>query len=265
MRQSANPFVLLFALTLFILASSCQKDPVADIIPEASCKLTKAYFFDETTGKADSLVYSYDNNKITRAENTDGYITLQYTTDKITKRNFYEAGSQQPGAYDVFTYNNDGTISSIKTYFQFDSQTIPAEQYDFSYAGNKLLKLDLKYYNTTTSQYELEESTAYVYTGDNITQSITTTPGTTLADTLNYAYDTDKNYFSRSNALFLDLTFMDGIGGSIIPLFISSNNVINVYEDGDEFPLSYKTDDNGNFSEWYLDGELASRYIYDCN
>lgn len=233
-------------------------------MPEATCKLTKAYYFDESGTIADSLVYTYTNNKITKAANADSYITLEYKNDRITKRNFYDPGSQQPGAYDVITYNNDGAIVSIKTYFQFDSQTIPAELYDFIYSGNKLLKLDLKYYNTITSQYELEESTAYVYTGDNITQSITTTSGSSIADTLNYAHDTNKNYFSRSNALFIDFFFMDGILDSAMPLIMSSNNVINVFEGGDEFPLSYKTDDKGNFSEWYLDGQIASRYLYDC-
>lgn len=265
MKQFATlPTFLLFTSLLLIL-SSCQKDPSADIQDKATCKLTKAYYFDESGTVADSLVYSYTNNKITKAANADSYITLEYKNDRIAKRNFYAPGSQQPSAYDVITYNNDGTIKSIKTYFQFDNQTIPTELYDFIYSGNKLLKLDLKYYNTTTSQYELYESTTYVYTGDNITQSVTTDPsGNSFDETFNYTYDTNKNYLTRTNALFIDFVFIDGITGQTIPLIMSSNNVINILEDGDEFPLSYKVDDKDNFSEWHLDGKLASRYLYDC-
>lgn len=245
-----------------VLASSCQKDPSADITPEATCKLTKAYYFDESGTIADSLAYTYTNNNITKAANADSYITLEYKNGRITKRNFYDPGSQQPSAYDVITYNNDGTIQSIKTYFQFDYQTIPAELYNFIYSGNKLVKFEVKYYNTIISQYELYESTTYVYTGDNITQSITTDPSGD--ETFNYAYDTNKNYFIKSNSLFLDFAFIDEINGSIVPLFMSGNNVISVYVDGDEFPFSYKVDDKNNFTEWYLDGRLGTRYMYDC-
>ena len=249
---------LLFSFSLLILVSSCQKNPSVDILPEASCELSKAYYYDETGAIADSLVYTYTGNKITKAANGDGYITLEYNNDKVTKRNFYDQGDQQPGSYDVFSYNTDGSIKSIKTYFQFDFQVIPAWQYEFSYSGNKLAKFEIMDYNTVTSQYELNESTTYIYTGENITQSVTTHSfGNSDNETFNYAYDNTKNYFIQSNGLFLHLAFMDGIDGSLVPLFISSNNVINVSEDGDDFPLSYKADDNGNFAEWYLDGKLG--------
>ncbi len=264
MRKLSSLSNLLSTSIALFLLSSCQKEPAADTTPETACKLTKAYYFDEIGTLADSLVYTYTNNKISKAANADGHIAFAYSDDKITKRSFYDASSQQQDAYDVATYNSDGTLKTIKKYYSFGNQTIPYDQYDFIYSGNKLVKFEVKYYNTTTSQYELYETTTYTYTGDNITQSITDPSSTSLSDTLNYAHDTNKNYFTKSNAFFFEFAFMEEISGSVIPLIMSSNNVISVYEDGDEFPLAYKVDDKNNFSEWYLDGRLGSRYLYDC-
>ena len=93
MKQFATPSTLLFSFSLLILITSCQKNPSADITPEAPCKLTKAYYFDETGAIADSLVYTYTGNKITKGANADGYVTFDYTNDRITKRTIYFDGS----------------------------------------------------------------------------------------------------------------------------------------------------------------------------
>lgn len=255
----------MFSFSLLILVTSCQKDPSADIRPEAACKLIKAYYFDETGAIADSLVYTYTGNKITKGANADGYVTFDYTNDRITKRTIYDAGSPELDTYDVITYTSDGKLKNIKKYYNFTNQTIPAEQYDFIYSGNKLEKLDVSYYDPIISQYELYETTAFTYTGENITRSITTQAiGGGLKDTFNYAHDANKNYFTKSNAFLIDLSFFEEIAGEAIPLFMSSNNVINIFEGGDEFPLSYKPDDKENLFEWYFEGNLASRYLYDC-
>lgn len=262
LKQFTSLYTLLFPFSLLILVTSCQKDPAADVFSEEACKLAKAHYFNNAGGLEDSLVYTYTNNKISKAENADLYITFTYSNDKITKRSFYDADSQELALYDVATYNSDGTLKNIKRYANFTNQVIPYHQYEFTYSGDKLAKFDVSYYNTSTSQYELYESTTYVYTGNNITQSTSSDPSGTM--TFSYAYDTNTNYFKKSNALLVDLYFLEEISGSTVPLFMSSNNVIKAFEYGDEFPISYVVDDENNLTEWYLNGVLDSQYFYDC-
>ncbi len=250
---------------LLVMISSCQKEPSETTRPDANCQLARAYYFTETGILTDSLVYTNTNGKVTKASNADGHVIFDYNNDRITKRTFYDAGSQQPDAYDVITYNSDGNLKNIKKYYSFSNQTIPYEQDDFIYSGNRLVKFEVSYYDVVTSQYKLYETTTYTYTGDNIIQSITSyASGSSLDETFNYAYDANKNYLAKSHALFFDFIFMEEVTGEVIPLFMSSNNVVNILDDGDEFPLSYKPDDKENLSEWYFDGKLASRYLYNC-
>jgi len=122
----------------------------------------------------------------------------------------------------------------------------------------------VKNYNHITSQFELYESTTYTYTGSNITLSVCTTTGTTEIDTLNYSHDNNENYLAKTNALFTDFAFFDGLNGEIIPLLLSANNETKVFEGNNEYLSTYKLDSKNNFFEWYLDGDLASRYFYDC-
>jgi hypothetical protein len=226
--------------------------------------LVKTHYFNYGGSLADSLEYTYTNNKLTKASNADGYVTFEYTNDKITRRNSYATGSVDLDGYDIATYNTDGTLATIKSYFDFNGQIILACQYEFNYANSKPVKFDVKNYNHITSQFELYESTTYTYTGNNITQSICTTTGTTEIDTFNYSHDNNENYLAKTNALFTDLAFIDGLNGEIIPLLLSTNNVTKIFEGNDEYLLTYKLDSKSNFFEWHLDGDLASRYFYDC-
>lgn len=263
-KISAATFLLFFAFAMLLL-SSCQKEPSTNNSSE-SCLLVKTHYFNYAGSLADSLEYTYNNNKLTKASNADGYITFEYTNDKITKRNFYTTGVPESDAYDIATYNADGTLAIIKSYFEFNGQIIQSEQYEFSYANGKLVNFDLKEYDYSTSQLELSESSTYTYTGNNITKAIVTDFTISGGDvgTYNYSYDSNENYFAKNNALLTDYMFFEAPDGSTLPLVISTNNVKNVFDDSGEFPISYKLDSKNNFHEFYLDGELASRYFYDC-
>ncbi|HKZ66556.1 MAG TPA: hypothetical protein VJ111_09390 [Chitinophagaceae bacterium] len=262
-KTSALSYLLLSSLAVFLI-SSCQKEPSTDSSPETNCLLVKTHYFDYVGALADSLEYTYINDKLMKASNVGGYITFEYTNEKITKRNYYATGSTDLDAYDIATYNTDGSLAIIKSYFNFNGQIMPSEQYEFNYANGKLVKFELKDYNSNTSQFELNESTTYTYTGNNITQSVSITAGTSEIDTSNYSHDDNENYLVKINALFADLAFVGGLNGETIPLLLSVNNVTKVFEGNDEYLLTYKLDSKNNFFEWHLDGDLASRYFYDC-
>ena len=263
-------FTLLFLVvtTAALFIFSCSKDDSDDVNPTLTCTLAKAYYFDSAGSVSDSIVYTYTGAYITKLANASGYATLEYTTDKVSRRNFFTAGSTNADAYDVVTYNGDGTISSIKSYIIFGT-TIQYAQYDFTYSSGKLSKLDVKEVDFNSGQLKPASSSTFTYSGDNISQSVNTyydptTGGVDDVATLSYTFDGNENYFRKNNAVFTDYLFVDAIDGTIVPLLFSANNVTKVIEGPDETALAYTLDSNQNFYEFLFAGEKYSRYIYDC-
>jgi len=258
-------FLVVTTATLFIF--SCSKDDNDDGNPTLTCTVARAYYFDSAGSISDSIVYTYTGAYITKMSNAAGYATLEYTSDKVIKRNFFSAGSTTADAYDVIAYNGDGTISSIKSYVVFGSN-IQYAQYDFTSSGGKISKLDLKEVDFNSGQLKPSSSSTFTYTGDNISQSVTTYYDDTGAVddvvTLTYAFDTNANYFGKNNSIFTDYLFVDALDGTIIPLLLSVNNVTKVTEGTDETALAYTLDSNQNFYEFLFGGAKYSRYIYDC-
>jgi len=266
MRKNFNLLVLVVS-TAALLIFSCKKDNSDDVKPSLTCTLAKAYYFDSAGTISDSIVYTYTGAYITKMSNAAGYATLEYTTDKVIKRNFFNAGSTVADAYDVIAYNSDGTISSIKSFVIFGS-AIQYAQYDFASSSGKLSKLDIKEIDFNSGQLKPSSSSTFTYSGENISQSVTTyyddTGAVSDVATLTYAFDGNANYFRKNNAVFTDYLFVDALDGTIIPLLLSANNVTKVTDGTDETPLVYTLDSNQNFYEFLFGGAKYSRYIYDC-
>jgi len=261
-------FSLLFLVVFTVaLVFSCKKDNSDDVKPQLTCTLAKAFYFDSVGTVSDSIVYTYTGAYITKLSNAAGFATLEYTSDKVTRRNFFSAGSSTADAYDVIAYNSDGTISSIKSYVIFGT-TIQYAQYDFTYNGGKLSKLDLKEVDFNSGLLKPSSSSTFTYSGENISESVTTYYDDTGAvddvATLTYDFDTNANYFRKNNAIFTDYLFVDALDGTIVPLLLSANNVTKVTDGTDETALVYTLDSNQNFYEFLFGGAKYARYIYDC-
>jgi hypothetical protein len=263
-----SSFLFLAVIVAAFSIISCNKDNDSDVNPPLNCILAKAFYFDSAGAISDSIVYTYTGAYITKLSNAAGYAVLEYTGDKVSRRNFYDGTGTIPGAYDVITYNGDGTISNIKSYVIFGS-AIQYAQYDFTYTGGKLSKLDVQEIDLNSGLLVPSSSSTFTYSGDNIAQSVITyyDPGGGAPDvaTLTYSFDTNENYFRKNNSIFTDYLFVDALDGSIVPLLFSSNNVTKVTEGIDETPLVYTLDGNQNFYEFSFAGEKYSRYVYDCH
>jgi hypothetical protein len=99
-------FSLLFLVVFTVaLVFSCKKDDSDDVKPQLTCTLAKAFYFDSVGTISDSIVYTYTGAYITKLSNAAGFATLEYTSDKVTRRNFFSAGSSTADAYDVIAYN----------------------------------------------------------------------------------------------------------------------------------------------------------------
>lgn len=265
MRQISTLSLLIATLSLLSL-NSCQKGP-DDTTPDGNskCQLSSIYYFNWQGQIFDSMKYIYDGDKLSKLKSGDYYFAFEYTGDKITKRKMYDADTVLAD-YDTIAYNSDGTVAYIKSYWDYFGQIQPSSQYFFTYNNGKLTKFEEYDIHNASTQLELVGITNYTYTGNNISRAVHTDYriSGTLVDTLNYSYDNKKNYFTSHNVLVTDYYFFDDLDYSLLPLFFSANNVTNVNDEPDNYPVEYKVDGNDNIYELYIDGGIAFRYLHTC-
>ncbi|MGO8055633.1 hypothetical protein, partial [Rhizobium leguminosarum] len=101
----------------------------------------------------------------------------------------------------------------------------------------------------------------YTYTGNNITRAIEKNYVDAITDTLDYQYDNASNYYKN---IFLTDMFLSELNGQLLPMAFSANNVIKLSQGGDDFILGYTVDSKKNLTEFLVDGEVSTRYIYKC-
>lgn len=262
---------LLLNLTLFsvLFITACQKEPDESIIqqPTLTCQLKSAIQFDETGDVVDTAGYVYTNSKVTRIERVDTYNTMEYSGDRIVKRNYFQRPNTSSTAYDNITYNADGTPSKVE--FVVSGGALPVSitllGYEFVYAGGKLTgfveKVDTSFSGkplVTLYSYQ------YTYTGNNITSAVETYVPDGTKDTLVYQFASTNNYFKQiANVLFTDVLFAE-LNGQTLPFAVSANNITAITVGGDNFPVAYNLDTNKNLSELLIGGVIAARYSYTC-
>jgi hypothetical protein len=262
-------FATLLATGVLFLAS-CHKNSSDDQPAAPTCKVTKGYLYD-SGAISDSAQYTYTDNKVTKVElNHDYYYTLEYTGEKVSRRNFFVFGTTALAAHDVISYNADGTISKIE---RFDDQPSLStyERYDFTYANGKLAKV-LTWESNGAGGITQDNDIRYVFTGNNITKEIydDLTSGSPVAsDSLTISYDAQPNYFLKQNSQYLlvDPFFVDPDPSSIA-FFLSQNNITKVgytvTDPSDVTNYSYTSDANGNFTGLNVDGQPGLKYNYQC-
>lgn len=265
-------YLLLAGLLFTTLFYSCQKEPDGTILnpPNSTCRLEKAIYYDDTTGaQSDTAGYVYTGDQLTRINHIDFYVTLEYTNNKISKRNLLQTGSTVVLVYDKFTYNGDGTLSKAESYFQAPGIPLPPViyySYDYTWSSGKLASVVEKADTSSTGGGPLIAiyNETFTYTGNNITRCIVEDLEAQVKDTLNYQYDNVTNYFGKNPALlFTDNFFLDGNPVSL-PVFLSANNAIGVSSSSGGSVLGYTPTDKNQLKEFSLDGQKASSYVYKC-
>lgn len=261
----------LLAGTLFTIFFACQKEPDGTILnpPVSTCKLEKAIYYNDTTSaQEDTAGYVYSGDQLTRINHIDYYVTLEYSNNKISKRNFIQTGTTAVVAYDKFTYNGDGTMSKAESYFQVPGLPLPIiyYSYDYSYTSGKLTSVLEKTDTSALGGSPLVPyyNDVFTYTGNNITRCISEYIDDHSKDTLNYSYDNVANYFAKNPALlFTDNLFLDFDPVSF-PLVFSANNVTAVTVGSGGSTISYLPTDKGDLKEFSINGKKQSSYVYKC-
>lgn len=249
---------LFLATSVFYL--SCQKDNDDTEQPPAKpeCTNNKLYIY-EGGSVDDSISYTYTSGKITGISSaSNGKVVLDYDADKIVRRNYFDIGNSTPRAYDVISYNSNGTINSILQYGSGDD--IELRTY-FSYNNNKLS--GIKVFDADSV---LREDYAYTYTINNITRMDAHEywSGVDEAYTHLFRYDTKNNFLSiNQQALLTNGYFYNRLGPSV-PFVLSDNNVQEITISGIKIPITYTFNANEYLSEVRFAGEKLLELGYQC-
>lgn len=260
---------MLLCISALLTISACQKEPDPSILKEpiVECQLIKAIEFDENGAQEDTAGYTYTSNKITRIDRIDYYNTLEYSGNKVNRRNYIDRAATNNTTYDIISYNADGNPSKVDFFISLPGLPTPIllVAYEFKYTGGKLTGFSEKVDTSLLGQPPVELfNYQYLYTGNNITKVIETETGSGLKDTLIYEYNNTANYYkSVDNVFFTDVLF-NGLNGQTIPFAISSNNPTAVMVGSDNYLVSYTLDNNKNMSELLIDGAPAAKYYYLC-
>lgn len=261
-------------LTAPVILFSCQQEPDETVPPTApgsstGCRVTKGYYYDNSGPDDDSAFYTYTGNKLTKVQFLDNdYFTPTYDGNKITRRDFYKdlGVSIWHDTYDTIAYNADGTIKKWEHY-TFDPASTSVnllKTFDFFYTSGKLTKVMV---TEDQGASDFIYTTEFQYTGNNITKAHTYYPG--VEDSVTYIYDSNPNYFVKQSPQFLvsDVFYKDFLEPKDLPLFISQNNVIKMYDYPDPAlftTVTYTADTKGNMLTMSNDGQVVLRYFYQC-
>jgi hypothetical protein len=263
-------YILPSILAIFLIAS-CQKETDENVRTTKECEVTKQFMFDDAGAIYDSARYTYNSDKITKVAISEGYITFEYSNEKITKRSFYSANSTTLDAYDAIAYNSDGTISKIVQYSEFMGAMEKYKELVFSYTSGKLSSLKM-FEPDGMGLIELDTELTYQYTGNNATQVLSKSYIQGNLDeiyTLSLKFDTNPNYFTKiDKQIFLTDPFQYEFEGLSLITLVSQNNIIKIeYPDNpndEDDVLSYTADSNGNLATFGVNGTKGLAFFFKC-
>jgi hypothetical protein len=256
---------LLLAAIVACCFMACQKEPDATLLTPTACKIDKIVNYDGTD-PVDTIGFVYNGVLASRINYSDYYTTFEYAGTYPLRRNYYEPGGTTVVAYDEFSYNADSTLARVNFYLVDPSLPQPFLyfQYDFTYNGSLLAMLETKVDTSGNGPETLIES-YFVYTGNNITQVMQYDLVNQGADTINYAFDTKQNYFSKQPNLWLSDNLFSNFEAIVLPIALSGNNAILLTgTDGSTLTVDYEETNKQDIAELRLSGEIFARYYYKC-
>ena len=256
---------ILISILLVVGLMACQKEPDESILQNpTNCTLKSIVYHDDLGNPEDTCEITYSGSDITRADYSTVYITLEYTSGRVSRRNLIIQGTTTPLLYDLFTYNADGTFKHIESYFTGLGAPLLFYTYDFTYSNGKIAEI-LEMQDTTVTGGQLFPLYKYTFTysGDNITHIVEDDLVDLVTDTYDFQYDNNPNYYNKiPNLFFIESIFID-LDSSTLPLALSGNNVTKIINAFGNTDLSY-TEENGNIKELFLDGVKLAKYVYNC-
>ncbi|HEY6062543.1 MAG TPA: hypothetical protein VIV35_02980 [Chitinophagaceae bacterium] len=266
MRKLSASLLVIFTT---LLLTSCQQE-VGQIIEQAShCKIDKGYYYGGSGGINDSVIFTYTNGKLSRAEGNDEYVLYSYNGDNISIRKFYEKPGNIFYSVDSIAYDNSNRITRLTSWeypssFGFDTVNLV---YIFTYQGAILNKVEETEIIPNTSS----SITNYLFTNNaagNTERIQIADEFNNVYDSISYSYNTNPNYFKIVHPHFFlfDPFFQLHVGlVPHFPYFYSRNNVIKYTIYGNvDYNIVYGLDSLSNVTSVDMGGFEYMKYKYSC-
>jgi hypothetical protein len=260
---------LAISLLMVVLGFSCQQE-IAEIINSvSSCRIDKGYYYGGSGGINDSVLFTYSDNKVIKAEGVDDIVNYTYTGNHITGRRFYEKPGNLFWSVDSILYDGSGNITKMINRSYPSSQVFDTtlSTYDFSYTAGRLSQV----IETETIVNNPPDSILYTIHTDasgNLDKITFSDFGFNYQDSVLYAFDTNPNYFKIVHPHFFlfDPFFELQVGlVSQLPYFYSHNNVINFNVYGAyNNPVVYGVDSANHVTRVDMGGFEYMKYRYSC-
>ena len=264
--------VLLFVSSAVLILAACQAE--LDEIPEIQekCKITTGYYYGGSGMMNDSTVFTYDGNKVVRADAYDTYVTYTYTGNNLTGRKFYYNPNSELYQIDTIHYDANNKISRVVSWYYddplwFDTSRVVLK---FEYSGQTLQRVIEEAQVFTPLGVEEDTIVNWMYSNaaGNIEKMVLADMDGYRWDSIAYEYDNSPNYFSvaHPNFFLFDPYFMLHAGLTPhFPYFYSKNNVTRFFIDGNfEYNISYGLDTANRLTAIDMDGMEYMKYKYAC-
>ncbi|WP_298221132.1 hypothetical protein [Flavobacterium sp.] len=188
---------LLILLLMTFLFYSCSSDSSSDSNPVATDSILIRRTIQTTSGSSQNAIindFAYTGNKLNTITNSEGLVQKYfYTGDVITRMEWYVDNSGIPIIYD-YTYTN-GKLATMKK-----TDNLVDQEFRIVYTYNNDGTITTNNYSRTdNSGEEFDGQSKYFMTTTNEIQRIEdyNTAGTQIASTSTFVYDAKNNPFKN--------------------------------------------------------------------
>ena len=265
----------LFGLSGCLIISSCQKSIKGDEQPTPppapSCKVVNAYYY-ANNAIYDSASFTYNGDKVMRAESDIKTITYTYSGSNINTLTYFDKLAKAVSFVDSIDYDANNKMTRLRVWYYPGRFSDVNSQYTylFSYKGNNIDKISSIHQSESSSTISDSLTNMFNLDGAGNTQSIVTIDRLgNVYDSVHYSYDNNPNYFKKVNPNFFifDANFdMQGNYLHHLPYAISTNNVTNFsYFANSVYNVTYQLDSLKNLTQVNVNGAPYATYSYTCH
>ena len=260
------------SISLLLFCVSCQKE-LSDTAKqrEKTCKLITATYYLASGPVYDSSEFSYNGDKVLKAESEIKSVSYQYGGANIHSRSYFDKLAKAVAFTDTAEYDASNKLKKLTQWLYpgpFTGETMRIV-YLFTYNGSAIERV------TTINQYSSNNSTPDTLynlfrtdASGNTENIVTVDEIGNVYDSVHFAYDRNPNYFKKihSNYFMFDVNFpLQGSYLHHLPYFFSANNVTEFsYYANNTYQVSYQLDSLKNLTQVSVNGAPYATYRYEC-
>ncbi|HEX6334405.1 MAG TPA: hypothetical protein VFZ78_09275, partial [Flavisolibacter sp.] len=212
----------------------------------------------------DSVRLTYTGSQVTDARYNSSYKTFQYSGDRPVRITDYSNAGTMIQYYQ-FSYNSDGTLSSIESFQQVGASVAKVKLVNYTYTSGKLTKIASHQVSGGVVNPNAQEY-AITWTGNNATQLVYTDNLFGYPpETITLSYDNQPNYLKPVGDYFwmYDASAATYLDETMLILYSTANNIIQISNSGFSVTRTYAVNAGQKLTgiTW---GNITETFVYEC-